>query len=411
MGYDNVGGDGKNASTAVAGDDRADRPYAGLKVVDLSQGIAGPYCAMLLAQHGADVVKVEPLEGDWARVLGPVYGDNTAFSVAGNLGKRAIAVDLKEASGRAIVDRLIPKADVFIEGFRPGVIDRLGFSYDRLKAINPGLIYVSISGFGQIGPLSKKPAMDPVLQAFSGFMSENKGPDGVPHRSTTIIIDMSTALYAHQAVAAALYGRTRSPAGKRIDVSLMQAAANLQTVRLMSAYREGEMKIAAAPGGTFKTTNGWIQVAVVKDHEYQKLCTVLDLAALGADPRFATNAGRIPHAAFLIAEVAKVLATDTSEVWRDRLTEAGLQNEVLLTYQQFVDHPHTAATGLISRLAQPGSDVPWTVPNPPGVPRLEPGQPTAHAPRLGEHTRTVLAELGYTVLEIETFVDRKIIGV
>jgi CoA:oxalate CoA-transferase len=395
----------------MSADTASDKPYAGLKVVDLSQGIAGPYCAMLLAQHGADVIKVEPLEGDWARVLGPLYGDHTAFSVAGNLGKRAIAVDLKEADGRAIVDRLLPKADVFIEGFRPGVIDRLGFSHDRLKAINPGLIYVSISGFGQEGPLSKKPAMDPVLQAFSGFMSENKGPDGIPHRSTTIIVDMSTALFAHQAVAAALYGRTRSPIGKRIDVSLMQAAANLQTVRLMSAYREGELKIAAAPGGTFKTTNGWVQIAVVKDHEYQKLCTVLNLPGIGADPRFATNAGRIPHAAFLVAEVAKVLATDTSEVWRDRLTEAGLQNEVLQTYQQFVDHPHTAATGLISPLVQPGSDVPWMVPNPPGAPRLTAGQPNAHAPRKGEHTREVLLEAGYAPAEIDELARRAIIAV
>ena len=388
-----------------------ERPYAGLKVVDLSQGIAGPYCAMLLAQHGADVIKVEPLEGDWTRVLGPVYGDNTAFSVAGNLGKRAIAVDLKAKDGRAIVDRLIPEADVFLEGFRPGVIERLGFSYDRLKAINPGLIYVSISGFGQQGPLSEKPAMDPVLQAFTGFMSENKGPDGIPHRTPTIVVDMSTALYAHQAVAAALFGRMRNPAGKRIDVSLMQAAANLQIVRLMSAYREGEIKIAAAPGGTFKTASGFIQIAVVKDHEYQGLCKVLGRDDLAKDPRFATNIQRVGHATYLIAEVAKVLATDTAESWRDKLTAAGLQNEVIQSYREFVDHPHTQATGLISRLAQPGSDVPWTVPNPPGVPRMQAGQPTAHAPRKGEHTREVLLEIGYSATEIAGLAESGVIGV
>lgn len=396
----------------MSNDTAIDRPYAGLKVVDLSQGIAGPYCAMLLAQHGADVVKVEPLDGDWTRVLGPVYGDHTAYSVAGNLGKRSIAVDLKEADGRAIVDKLIPQADVFMEGFRPGVIDRLGFSYERLKKINPGLIYVSISGFGQEGPLREKPAMDPVLQAFTGFMSENKGPDGIPHRTPTIVVDMSTALYAHQAVAAALYGRIKNPAGRRINVSLMQAAANLQTVRLMSAYREGgELKIAAAPGGTFKTANGWIQIAIVKDHEYQKLCKVLKLPELAADPRFANNAGRIAHAQFLIGEVAKVLASDKSEVWRDALTEAGLQNEVLLTYHQFVDHPHTEATSLISRLAQPGSDNPWTVPNPPGLPFLKQGQPQAHAPRKGEHTREVLREAGYSAAEIDGLRERGIIAV
>lgn len=388
-----------------------ERPYAGLKVVDLSQGIAGPYCAMLLAQHGADVVKVEPLDGDWTRVLGPVYGDNTAFSVAGNLGKRAIAVDLKSGDGRAIVDRLIPKADVFLEGFRPGVIDRLGFSYERLKALNPGLIYVSISGFGQEGPLSEKPAMDPVLQAFTGFMSENKGADGIPHRAPTIVVDMSTALYAQQAVAAALYGRIKNPAGKRINVSLMQAAANLQIVRLMSAYREGEIKIAAAPGGTFKTASGFIQIAVVKDHEYQGLCKVLKRADLAEDPRFATNVKRVGHAAYLIAEVAKVFENDTAEAWRDKLTAAGLQNEVIQSYREFVDHPHTEATGLISRLVQPGSDVPWTVPNPPGIARMEQGQRAAHAPRKGEHTREVLLEIGFSAAEIAALAERKVIGV
>jgi CoA:oxalate CoA-transferase len=387
-----------------------DRPYAGLKVVDLSQGIAGPYCAMLLAQHGADVIKVEPLEGDWSRVLGSVYGDNTSFSIAGNLGKRAIAVDLKTADGRAIVDRLIPKADVFLEGFRPGVIDRLGFAYDRLKAINPGLIYVSISGFGQQGPLSSKPAMDPVLQAFSGFMSENKGPDGIPHRSLTIIVDMSTALYGHQAVAAALYGRTRHLPGRHLDVSLMQAAANLQIVRLMSSYREGEPKLAAAPGGTFKTTNGWIQIAVVSDRDFQGLCKVLELTDVAADPRYASNGQRVAHAPVLVAAVAGVLATDTSQAWRDRLTGAGLQNEVLQTYREFVDHPHTAATGLISHLVQPGSDLPWPVPNPPGIAKLKAGSPAAHAPRKGEHTREVLLEIGYSASEIAAFAERKVIG-
>jgi len=392
-----------------------DRPYAGLKVVDLSQGIAGPYCGMLLAQHGADVIKVEPMDGDWTRTLGPVYGDHTAFSIAGNLGKRGIAVDLKAAEGRAIVDRLIPGADVFLEGFRPGVIDRLGFSYDRLKAINPGLIYVSISGFGQHGPLSEKPAMDPVLQAFTGFMSENKGADGIPHRTPTIVVDMSTALYAQQAVAAALFGRMRSraahPIGRRIDVSLMQAAANLQIVRLMSGYREGEMKVAAAPSGTYKTTDGWIQIAIVKDHEYQKLCKVLSLMELGADPRFKTNVQRLQHVAFLNAQVAAVLELRSAEEWRRALTEAGLQNEVVQTYQQFVDHPHTAATGLISHLVQPGSDVPWTVPNPPGVSRLVQGEPAAHSPRKGEHTRAVLMEVGYSVSEIEKLAEKRVIAV
>jgi crotonobetainyl-CoA:carnitine CoA-transferase CaiB-like acyl-CoA transferase len=389
----------------------ADRPYEGIRVVDLSQGVAGPYCAMLLARHGADVVKVEPLEGDWARVLGRVYGDHTAFSVPANLGKRSIALDLKADGGRAIVEKLLPTADVFIEGFRPGVIDRLGFSYDRLKALNPGLIYVSVSGFGQKGPLREKPAMDPVLQAFTGFMMENKGPDGVPHRTPTIIVDMSTALYAHQAVAAALYGKARHGRGTFIDVSLMQAAANLQCIRLMSAYRDGPPKLVGAPSGTFETAEGWIQIAVVKEHEFQGVCKVLGLEAIRTDPRFQSYQARAEHADWINGEARKVFATKPARYWRDLLTEAGLQNEILQTYQEFVDHPHTRATGLISFITQAGSDEPWAIANPPGMPPLVPGDPAAVSPRNGQHTREVLAGLGYGQSEIDDLVERRVVGV
>ena len=205
-----------------------ERPYQGIRVVDMSQGVAGPYCAMLLAQHGADVVKIEPKDGDWARSLGQEYGDHSAFSIAANLGKRSMVVDLKHPESRAVVDKMIAEADVFIEGFRPGVIDRLGYSYDRLKGINPSLIYVSVSGFGQAGPMRERPAMDPLLQAFTGFMSENFGGDSIPHRTPLIVFDMSTALYAQQAVAAALYAKRDHGAGRKIDLSLMESAAAVQ---------------------------------------------------------------------------------------------------------------------------------------------------------------------------------------
>lgn len=388
-----------------------EKPYAGLKVVDLSQGVAGPYCAMLLARHGADVVKVEPLEGDWSRALGAVYGDNTAYSIPANMGKRAIGVDLKTEAGRAVVDKLVAAADVFIEGFRPGVIDRLGFSYDRLKASNPGLVYLSISGFGQIGPLSKKPAMDPILQAFTGFMSENYSPpDGVPHRTPVIIVDMSTGLYAHQAVVAALYAKARGAPGRRIDVSLMEAAANLQSIRLMSAYRDGPFKAVTAPGGTYRTKDGWLQIAAVKNHEFQGLMKAIGLAEMAADPRFATTQMRTGHVDEIGAAVRDRLLTKTAAEWREILTESGQQNEVVQTYTEFIEHPHTKASGVITMTVQPGSDVPWATPNPPGAPRPAPGTPAATAPSFGQHTREVLAELGYSAAEIEKHYADKVVG-
>src|SRR5579863_4089875 len=185
-----------------------DKPFAGLKVIDVSQGVAGPYCAMLLAQYGANVIKVEPPGvGDWARNLGVVYGDQCAYSLPANLGKRAVALDLKQPDGQAFLWKLISGADVFLQGFRPGVIDRLGFGYDAVAEREPRIIYLSVSGFGQKGPLAERPAMDPVLQAYSGMMSENRGLDGIPHRVPFISIDMSTAIYSFSAVAAALFAR------------------------------------------------------------------------------------------------------------------------------------------------------------------------------------------------------------
>ncbi len=372
-------------------------PYAGLRVVDLSQGIAGPYCAMLLAQHGADVIKVEPPEGDWARLLGARYGSHTAFSVIGNLGKRSIVLNLKQEDDKETLRGLVRTADVFMEGFRPGVAARLGFDFEAVKTLAPGVVYVSVSGFGQAGPLSAKPAMDPVLQAFTGFTLENKGHDGIPHRANPIIVDMSTALYTHQAVAAALYARHNDRRARFIDSSLMAAAANLQAVRMTATLMEGgPMRAATAPSGVFRTTDGWMQIVVLKDSDFQMLCSLLDRKDLAADPRFAGAADRSAHAETLNAAVGTHIVGAPTAYWQARLTAAGIQNEALQDYAQFVEHPQTAAMGLISYLAQPGSDQLWPVPNPAGAPPLISGSPQATAPALGQHTDEVLLELQET---------------
>ena len=382
-----------------------DKPYEGVKVVDLSQGVAGPYCAGLLARHGAEVIKVEPLEGDWARAIGARYGDHTAYSVPPNLGKKSLAVDLKTEAGRRIVEQLIPGADVFLEGFRPGVIDRLGFGYDTLRAINPGLIYLSVSGFGQMGPLREKPAMDPILQAFTGFMAENKGPDGVPHRTPTVVVDMATALYSHQAVVAALYAKAKGAPGRRINSSLMEGAANLQAIRLMGAVRDGPFRNVSGPGGTYLASDGeWVQIAAVKNHEFEGVCRVIGREDWIGDPRFKTTTDRYNNASWLGEQVAAIIATRPAAEWRDKLTAAGLQNEIVQTYEDFARHPHTEATGLISWTEHPGGGAPWATPNPAGTSRLVAGTAEATAPALGQHTREILAGLGYTATDIERLI-------
>ena len=389
-----------------------DAPFAGLKVVDLSQGIAGPYCAMLLAQHGADVIKVESLgDGDWARTLGVRYGSHTAFSIIGNLGKRSIAVDLKSGAGKEVVWRLLEGADVFIEGFRPGVIKRLGFDYEAVASREPRLLYLSISGFGQAGPLAERPAMDPVLQAYTGLMNENRGEDGVPHRVPVIVVDMSTALYAFQALSAALYARRDEPRGRHIDVSLMQSAAALQSIRLMACHLEGgTMKPGGAPGGVFQIADGWMSMVALNDRDWRSLCAAMEMPSLADEPRFASPASRVANSEALYAILRPAFAREPWKVWSERLTRARLMHERLNSYADYIVQPHVKATGAIHWLSQAGLDNPVPMPALPGLPPLQDGTPRATAPVTGQHSRAILAEHGYADAEIDALIAQGVLA-
>ena len=385
------------------------KPYKGLKVVDFSQGVAGPYCGMLLAHHGAEVIKVEPKDGDWARNLGQAYGEHSAFSVAANLGKKSIIVDLKNKKSQSILDKIIKQSDIFIEGFRPGVIKRLGYDYDRLKKINPKLIYLSISGFGQNGPMSHKPAMDPVLQAFTGFMSENKGPADIPHSTPVIIFDMTTALYATQLISTSLYARINEKCGRKIEISLMEAAAAMQSIRLMSGYMEGPYTHASSPSGTFKTKDGWIQIIVVKNHEFIKFCNAVGWKKLINDKRFVNNAERRKHEAILSREVQKLFIKEKTDYWKNLLDNFEVQNEKVQNYKEFIESEQTKALDLISWLKQPTTGALWPVPNIPGMPRLEDSDILSKAPSLGQHTKEILKSLGYKDCQIEVLIEEEVI--
>ncbi|MET0849721.1 MAG: CoA transferase [Candidatus Rokuibacteriota bacterium] len=370
-----------------------DAPYAGLRVVDLSQGIAGPYAAMLLAAHGADVVKVEPPGGDWARRLGRRYGDQTAFSIAGNLGKRSIVLDLKTREDLAVLRRLAARADVFVEGFRPGVAVRLGVGYEEISASNPRVVYLSVSGFGQWGVERDRPAMDPVLQAFTGLMWANRGADGVPQRVRNIVVDMSTALYAFQALSAALYARRDLPWGCHIDTSLMRSAAALQCVHVMASYLEGgTMRPGFTPSGNFATADGWMCLVIQSDAEFQTLCDVLELPDVRQDPRFTTDESRFAHVAALTERLDAGFARRGNVEWSARLREARLMHQPVQDYLEFLKHPHVEATGAVAWLQQPGvGQVP--VPRAPGLAPFVDGSPRATAPSLDQHRAEILAQL------------------
>jgi len=386
-----------------------ERPYEGLKVVDVSQGLAGPYCGMLMAQQGADVVKVEPANGDWARLIGEVAGDHSAYSIVANMGKRAIGLNLKSAEAKGIVDKLIADADIFIEGYRPGVAERLGLGYERLKAANPGLIYVSISGYGNSGPMRDRPAMDPMLQAFSGFVSENTGLDGIAHHTPVSYFDMSTGLYASQALAGALYARRDHKKGRLIEVSLMEGAAAIQAVRLLSGYRSGPRKASTAPGGTYKTKDGYIQINIVRDPEFAKFCDILKLDDLWAQTKFHTIAGRLKEIDYLNQYVREIAAQWNAQELSDLLSGVGLQNEAVQSYREFIAHPQAKELDVFAWLEQAGSDEPWPVPNIPGLPNFTVGEVLAQSPKMGQHTQDVLTELGLDQLEIDRLYAEQIV--
>lgn len=388
-------------------------PFAGLKVVDLSQGVAGPYCGMLLAQYGADVIKVEPIEGgDWARSLGVIYGDQCAYSIPANVGKRSIALDLKSQVGKDILWRLIEGADVFIQGFRPGVIDRLGFGYDAVAAREPRILYLSVSGFGQRGPFAERPAMDPVLQAFTGLTSENRGEDGIPHRVPVIPIDMSTAIYAFGAVSTALFARQFQSHGRHIEASLMQAAAGLQTVRMMQSHLEGgEVRPSAPPSGVYRTADGFLSVTVVRPSEWQGFCAAIERDDLAIDENLDTHPGRLAAQENLWPLFRAVLATRSNAQWSARLTDRRIMHEAINAYCDFLAHPHLHASGAVAWISHPHVPQPLPLPNIIGLPAFESCSPRAIAPDLGQHTREILHAHGFADPQIEALAKNGVIGI
>lgn len=377
-------------------------PYAGLKVVDLSQGVAGPYCAMLLAQYGANVIKVEPTEGGgWARSLGVRYGDNTACSIPSNIGKRSITSDLKQDAARAVPWRLIDGADVFLQGFRPGVIEGPGFGYTDVSAREPRILYVSISGFGQTGPLSRRPAMDPVLQAYTGLMAENKGDDGIPHRIPISSIDVSTAVYAFTSVATVLHARRDAAYGRHIGSSPMQGAASWQVGRLMSSSLEGGITTPVVPpNGVHKTADGRLSVAVVRPSEWQGYGRALDLPRFEVDPQLQTIEGRKGRAAEISAVIPPFLASLPIAVLSERLAAQRVMHEQLNTHTDFRRQQHVEASRAVAWLQHPHVPQTMPLPNLAGLPPFADGDARGVAPALGQHTDAILAERGYSSAEV-----------
>ncbi len=383
--------------------------FAGLRVLDFSQGLAGPYCGMLLAHYGADVVKLEPPGGDWARALGVRYGEHSAIDVACNRGKRSIALDLKHAEGRAAARRIAVQCDVVIEGFRPGVVAKLGLDHAAIREANSGVVYLSVSAFGQRGPYAARPGTDMVLQAFSGMMSFNRDAGGKPNRVGFLVADTVTALYAFQAVSVALYARRDSGQGAFLDVSLMQACAAFLAPKLVEGRLEGDApRQVNAPAGTYRTQDGWITITLSKEEHFRALCRAIDREVLAAEERFSDFVRRADRAAELVALIQAPLLERTTAEWLERLERHDVLCNRVYGMSDWLADPHVTASGAYAAHEIPGmGEVP--IPAIPGA-AAPPDAADARWPGIGEHGREVLDSFGFSPDEIERLASAGVLG-
>ena len=368
-------------------------PYRGLRVLDFGQGIASPYCAMLLGVYGAEVIKVEPPEGDWSRFLGTTYGNHTTLSAVYNRGKRSLCLDMKNKDAIAIARKLAKDSDVLIEGFRPGVAARLGIGYEELSRDNPGLIYLSVSAFGQSGPYSKRPGSDSVAQAFSGLVSINVGNDKTPHRVGTTVSDVVTGVYAFQAIATTLFARATVGTGRWIDVNLCQSTAALLGHKVAEYILEGGTPRALnVPAGSYQTSDGWMMVTLVNEHQYKRLCAAIGRDDLAHDPRFADFASRADSADTLISQLREVFLAGPTEAWLSRLQAADIIAERILNPGDWLRNAHVEATKASVCQQTPGVGPVYT-PRTPGIASLsEDG--LCPAPDIGQDSVAILLEAG-----------------
>ena len=373
-----------------------DLPLAGLRVIDCSQGLAAPSAAASLAMYGADVIKIESVGGDWGRGIGVNKAGNTCVSVAGNMGKRSLTVDLKNPHGRAFIKRLVDDADIFLESSRPGVAQRLGIDYPTLSADNPALIYLSMTGFGQHGPHRDRPCSDTVAQAFSGLLASNTGSDGIPHRVNTIPADVAGGLYAFQAISMALFRRTRTGKGGYIDLSLTQAIAHFQGVKFAEYQIEGGAPTPFnEPAGNYLARDGWIVITMVKEENFAAICTAMDLTELIDDPRYLTFQARGENKLELRRIIAERVATQSADHWLEIFAAKGILANRVYDYGDWLGDSHVTETQAVEYFEQPGIGQI-------GYPAMPGGmaQAATLAPTIGFGDAAILRDVGLSDTEI-----------
>jgi crotonobetainyl-CoA:carnitine CoA-transferase CaiB-like acyl-CoA transferase len=394
-----------------------DAPLAGILVADLTQNVAGPTCTQILGDLGAEVVKVErPGRGDDARAWAPPYwGEESATFMSVNRNKRSLAVDMKQDDGRAVVERLIGRADVLVQSLRAGAIEELGLGWERAREINPRLVYCSVTAFGTEGPLADRPGYDPLMQALGGIMSINGHPGQAPARVPVSIVDMGTGMWAAIAILGALRARDRTGRGANVTTALYETALAWGVFQMSQFLGSGEVPLPQGSGTAmicpyeaFPSRDAWVMIAAGSDALFAKACEALGVPGMARNPRFRDNPSRVAHRSEVFESLSAVTRMFTSGEVLERLQRAGVPCAPILTLDKVAAEPQTTASGMLVAAKHPrlpdyravGLPIRWDGERPP-VARVP--------PLLGEHTAELLTELGYDQAAIQELASRHVI--
>jgi crotonobetainyl-CoA:carnitine CoA-transferase CaiB-like acyl-CoA transferase len=378
-----------------------------MRIVELAQNLAGPYCGRILSDLGAEVVKIEPLGGDAARFWGPPHyaGEGTLFAAA-NAGKRSLALDLRSPVAFGVLERLLEGADVLLQALRPGALAAMGLDWEALKGRYPKLVFASVLAYGEEGPLADLPGYEPLMQAHAGIMSYTGEADGPPVRVGTSVVDLGTGMWTAVAVLAALRERDRTGEGSRVSGALFDTALAWSGYHLLAALdgtvagRSGTGLPMICPYGVFETRDGALMVAVGNDAIFRRFCPVLGLDDLSADPELATNAGRVAQRARVEKRTVEAMAAHGEAELLARFREAGVPAAPIRDMAGVLADPQTQASGMLTAVAHP-TRADYRTPALPirwGGARPDPG---GAPPPVGGGGREVLATAGYSDAEIE----------
>ena len=388
-------------------------PLEGLKVIELAHIMSGPTCGLMLADMGADVIKVEKPEGDDARRFLPpaINGEAAAFMMM-NRSKRGMVIDLKNEAGRAILRRLVSKADVLIENFRTGAMEKLDLGYETLRADNPGLIYCEITGYGSTGPYAERAGFDLIAQGMSGLMAiTGEGPSRPPIKVGAPVSDIVAGVLAAMGICAAYAHKLKTGEGQKVDTSLFEAGIILtywqSAIAFATGRSPGPMGSAHpinAPYQAFRTADGWINVGAANQRNWERLLTVIDRPDLQDDPRFSTNERRMNNLASLVEVLAAILEHRPTAYWLEKLDSVGVPAGPVLSIAQMHRDPQAVAREMVPEIDHPVAGKVQTIGAPVKFSRTA-REVKGGAPTLGQHTRDVLREFGYDASEIERFIE------